>query len=291
MCGNRDGKPAVVLHGGPGSGCTPKQRRLFDPSRYSIVLFDQRGCGRSRPLAAQDAAALRHNTLDHLIEDMEALRRHLGIDSWLLFGGSWGTTLAFAYAQAHPGRVTELVLAGITTTSLAEVDWLYGHIGEMMPEAFEIFRAATPERRVGAWLPAAYRRLLTDADPLVCQRAAENWCRWEAALVEVDPRARPDPRWRDPVFQLTFARIVTHYFGDIAWLKDHDLLPGMPAIADVPGVMIHSRFDPSAPLATAWRVSGCWPASTLTVLDGALHSATSGPMADRILAALDRYAG
>ena len=289
-CGNPDGKPAIVLHGGPGSGCSPRHRRLFDPQLYRVVLFDQRGCGRSRPLAAHDLSALRGNTLVHLVGDIEALRRHLGIDAWLLFGGSWGTTLALAYAQAHADRVTEMVLAGITTTSRAEIDWLYGHIGAMMPAEFEAFQAGVQEGGFGAQLPAAYRRLLTNADRRICETAAADWCRWEAALVEVDPRAKPDSRWLDADFRLTFARIVTHYFGDTDWLSGHDLLAGMSAIAHIPGFLVHSRFDPSAPLATAWRLSRHWPAASLTILDGALHSATSGPMAQHLVAALNQFA-
>ncbi len=289
-CGNPAGKPAVVLHGGPGSGCTPKHRRLFDPERYLAVLFDQRGCGRSRPLAADSLAALENNTITHLVGDIETLRQHLGVEAWLVFGASWGSTLALAYAQAHPDRVTELVLAGVTTTSLADIDWLYGHIGQMMPAEFEAFRAAVPEGGFGAQLPVAYRRLLTGPDPSVAEKAAAAWCRWEASLVEVDPRSRPDARWRDATFRLTFARLVTHYFGDTDWLAQHDLFAGMPVIADIPGFLVHSRFDPSVPLATAWRLSKCWPAASLNVLDGALHSATSGPMAEQIINALNGFA-
>ena len=290
-CGRPGGKPALVLHGGPGSGCRPNHRRLFDPARYHVTLFDQRGCGRSRPLAADSLDALRHNRIADLIADIETLRNHLGIDAWLVFGGSWGSSLALVYAQAYPQRVTELVLAGVTTTSRAEIDWLYGRIGQMMPAEFATFRAGVPGGGFGAELVAAYVELLADPDPAIVDKAAADWCRWEAALVEVDPRAKPSVRWRDAAFRRNFARIVTHYFSDDNLLDGGAVLGGMARLAGIPGVMIHSRFDPSAPLATAWALSETWPAAELVILDGALHSATDGAMAEQVVKATDRFAG
>lgn len=289
-CGRPDGKPALVLHGGPGSGCTPGFRRLFDPALYTTVLFDQRGCGRSRPLAAETTAALAHNTVADLIGDIERLRARLGIEAWLVFGGSWGSTLALAYAQAHPARVTELVLAPVTTSSRAEIDWLYGQAGRLLPAAFEAFRAGAPEAAPGIALVEAYAELLLDPNPEVQHKAAQDWCRWEAALVEVDPRAEPSPRWQDPAFRLTFARLVTHTFRHGAWLEDGQLLRDLPAIAEIPGALIHSRLDLSAPLETAWTLAKAWPAAELTVLEGGLHGATTAPLAAAIIAALDRFA-
>ncbi|MDZ7603163.1 MAG: prolyl aminopeptidase [Hoeflea sp.] len=288
-CGRPDGKPAVVLHGGPGSGCSTRHRRLFDPDIYNVVLFDQRGCGRSEPHAAVTLDALTANTTAHLLADIEALRLLFGFERWLVFGGSWGCTLGLAYAQAHPHWVSELVLAGVTSASRAELDWLYGDIGMMMPDYFEAFRAGAPSGEAGIDMARAYAGLLASSDRDIAARAAADWCRWEASLVEVDPRSTPGPHWRDPAFVLAFARLVTHYFSHDCWLEERQIIGSMDRIAHLPGAMIHSRFDPSAPLWTAWTLSRAWPAATLKVLDGALHSATSGPMAAAVVEALDLF--
>ncbi|MDZ4126111.1 MAG: prolyl aminopeptidase, partial [Hydrogenophaga sp.] len=288
-CGRPDGKPAVVLHGGPGSGCSTRHRRLFDPDIYNVVLFDQRGCGRSEPHAAVSLDALTANTTAHLLADIEALRLLFGFERWLVFGGSWGCTLGLAYAQAHPHRVSELVLAGVISASRAELDWLYGDIGMMMPDYFEAFRAGAPSGEAGIDMARAYAGLLASSDRDIAARAAADWCRWEASLVEVDPRSTPSPHWRDPAFVLAFARLVTHYFSHDCWLEERQIIGSMDRIAHLPGAMIHSRFDPSAPLWTAWTLSREWPAATLKVLDGALHSATSGPMAAAVVEALDLF--
>lgn len=288
-CGRPDGKPAVVLHGGPGSGCSSKHRRLFDPDIYNVVLFDQRGCGRSEPNAAVTLDALEANTTAHLLADIEALRLLFGVERWLVFGGSWGSTLGLAYAQAFPERVSELVLAGVTSCSRAELDWLYGDIGMMMPDYFEAFRSGAPSGEAGIGMARAYAGLLASNDGEVAAKAADDWCKWEASLVEVDPRSTPAPRWRDPAFRLAFARLVTHYFSHGAWLEEQQIIRSMDRIAHLPGAMVHSRFDPSAPLWTAWTLSRLWPAATLTVLDGALHSATSGTMAAAVVDALDGF--
>src|SRR3954465_4268393 len=199
-CGNPAGKPALVVHGGPGSGASPGMPRQFDPERYRAVLFDQRGCGRSRPHASDPATDMAVNTTDHLIADMERLREHLGIERWLLYGGSWGSTLSLAYAERHPERVSEIVLVAVTTTRRSEVDWLYRGAGRFFPEAWERFRDGVPEadrdRATAAEgahdLLAAYVRLLEDPDPQVRRRATNGWARWEDAVVALEPGGKPD---------------------------------------------------------------------------------------------------
>ena len=285
VMGNPKGPAVVFLHGGPGAGAAPDHRRFFDPAHYRIVVYDQRGAGRSTPLGE-----VRDNTTQDLIADLERLREHLGLEDWLVFGGSWGSTLALAYAQAHPARVTELVLAPVTTSSRAEIDWLYGQAGRLLPAAFEAFRAGAPEVEPGMELVEAYAERLLDPDPKVHHKAAQDWCRWEAALVEVDPRAEPSQRWQDPAFRLTFACLVTHTFRQGAWLEDGQLLRDLPAISEIPAALIHSRLDLSAPLSAAWALAKAWPAAELTVIEGGLHGATTAPMAAAIIAALDRFA-
>ncbi|WP_299041901.1 prolyl aminopeptidase [uncultured Tateyamaria sp.] len=282
------GMDALVLHGGPGSGCRPGHYDLFDLARYRVTLLDQRGCGRSRPLAAETLDALEANTTAHLIADIEAVRAHLGVEAWVLFGGSWGTTLALAYAQAHPARVKAMVLAGVATTSARDLRWLYGDIGNIFPEAYSAFCAAVPE--VGtdpSETPAriaAYAARLRDAD--MAQAAADAWCQWETAIFGGDIRA-PGSRYADPAFRLGFARMVTHYFSHRAWMTDGQLLQGVARIAHVPCTMIHSRFDPSCPLRAAWDLDQAWPAAQLHVLDGTSHSALDRDMTTAIRTATD----
>jgi proline iminopeptidase len=212
QCGNPHGKPAVVLHGGPGSGCTPWHRRLFDPHAYRIILFDQRNCGRSTPHAAAPSLDLSHNTTAHLVADIERLREHLQIDRWLVLGGSWGSTLALAYAEAHPQRVSEMILFGVTTGRYEEADWTFrGGLARLFPaEWARLLDHLRPADRNGD-IVEAYRRLLHDPDPAVCQRAAEAWCLWESATPDWAPTTDLAKRFQDPVYALAFARIVTHY--------------------------------------------------------------------------------
>ena len=290
-CGNPAGKPALVLHGGPGSGCSTTLRRLFNPDAYCVVLFDQRGCGRSRPNAGDIRIDLACNTTAHLISDIERLRAHLNIERWLVFGGSWGSTLALAYAQSHPSTVTEIVLAGVTTTRGSEIDWLYGHVGQLLPRQWAEFRSGAPEGGFGRDLVDAYARRLLHADADVRAKAAWDWCKWEAALVDVDSRTKTSDRWSDPAFRLTFARIVTHYFRHGAWLEDGALLNNAGALAGIRGVMVHSRLDLAAPLATAWELSQVWQDAQLVTVDGAVHAATGPGMAEEVVAATDRFAG
>ena len=288
VCGNAMGKPAVVLHGGPGSGCTPAMRSLFDPRRYRIVLFDQRGAGRSRPHASDPAVDLSVNTTEHLLADIERLREHLAVNRWLVYGASWGSTLALAYAQRFSRRISEIVLAGVTMTRRSEVDWLCRGAGAFFPAQWERFRAAVPCADRDGDLVSAYARLLADPDRDVQQRAARSWCDWEEAVVSVESGGQPNPRYDDPSFRLGFARLVTHYFSHAAWLSDNQLLADTGHFVDIPGVLIHGQLDMSAPLRTAWQLAQAWPDSQLVIVPAAGH--TSASLAHQVVAATDAFA-
>ncbi|MEL6466262.1 MAG: prolyl aminopeptidase [Pseudomonadota bacterium] len=282
------GQDALVLHGGPGSGCRPGHYDLFDLSCYRVTLLDQRGCGRSRPLASETLDALEANTTAHLIADIEALRVYLGVGAWVLFGGSWGSTLAMAYAQAHPSRVRAMVLAGVATTAARDLRWLYGDIGAMFPEAYDAFCAHVPgvghdPAKTSARIAAYAARL---CDPDKAQAAADAWCQWETAIFGGDI-ADPGSRYADPSFRLGFARIVTHFFVNGAWLEDDPLLANIHLIKDIPCTIIHSRFDPSCPLRAPWELAQVWPRAELRVLDGTAHSALDAEMTAEIRAATD----
>ncbi|MER6949456.1 prolyl aminopeptidase [Nonomuraea sp. NPDC000554] len=290
VSGNPRGKPAVVVHGGPGSGASPGARRFFDRDAYRIVQFDQRGCGRSTPHAADPATDLGVNTTHHLVADMELLREHLGVERWQLFGGSWGTTLGLAYAVRHPERVSEVIMSGIATTTRREVDWITRGVGRIFPEEWARFRDGVPEADRDGSLVAAYSRLLEGPGPDVREQAARDWCTWEDAHVAVHAGRRSDPRYDDPRFRLMFARLVTHYWRHAAWLEDGELLRGVEGLGDVPGVLVHGRIDVSSPLETAWELAARWPGCELVVVEGAGHSAREPGMADALLAATDRFA-
>jgi len=269
-CGNPKGKPALYLHGGPGSGAQTWYRQHFDPQRYLIVSFDQRGCGRSRPLVTERDYDLASNTTESLIADIEELREHLCIERWLLTGVSWGTTLALAYAQAHPERVSEIVLAAVTTTSRAEVTWITETIGCIFPEAWSEFERLA-NRRAGQSLIDAYYGLIRHPDPRIRERAAEAWCRWEDVLVSLDPQAKPSARFADLDFRINFATLVIHYFANAAFLEGKEILQNMERIADLPGVLIHGRLDVSGPLKTAWQLHQRWSKSRLIVIENEGH--------------------
>jgi proline iminopeptidase len=289
-CGNPAGKPALVLHGGPGSGCTPGWRRYFNPDRYRVVLFDQRGCGRSTPHASQPDTDLSTNTTHHLLADIELLRRHLGIERWLLLGGSWGTTLALAYAEQHPDRVTEMVLEGIATTTKWEVDWITRGVGAFFPDAWQRLRGGVPETERNGSLVDAYHRLLMDADPAIHEKAARDWCDWETAIVALHTDDAPNPRYEQPAFRLCFARLVTHYWRHHAWLEDGVLVRDAHRLSRIPGVLIHGRVDLCNPLLTPWRLAQHWPGSELIVVDQAGHDAGHSGIAHHVVAATDRFA-
>ncbi|WP_432117248.1 prolyl aminopeptidase [Streptomyces sp. bgisy032] len=289
VCGNPAGKPAVVLHGGPGSGAGPTWRRMFDPEAYRIVLFDQRGCGRSTPDAADPRTSLAANTTRHLIADIELLRQHLGIDAWLVLGGSWGVTLALAYAQRHPGSVSGLVLFSVTSTTRREVEWVTRDMGRVFSEEWARFRDTVPEGERDGSLVDAYARMLEDPDPAVRERAAREWCRWEDVHVSTDPGHRPDPRFEDPVFRFRFARLVTHYWRHAAFLEDGALLRGAGRLAGIPGVLIHGRLDISGPPDIAWKLARVWPDAELVLIGGEGHGLSGSTTAQALLAATDRF--
>jgi proline iminopeptidase len=290
VCGNPHGKPAVVLHGGPGSGCSTGARRYFDPNAYRIVLFDQRGCGRSLPHASDLRTDLSVNTTAHLLADIEQLRQRLRIDQWLLFGGSWGSTLGLAYAERYPQRVTAMVLGGVATTRRAEIDWLYRGVAPLFPAQWARFRAGVPPAERDGDLVAAYYRLLQDPNPAIHMQAAQDWCEWESALVSVDPEATPEPRRLQPTFQLAFARIVTHYFHHNGWLAEGMLLRHASVLAHIPGILVHGRLDLASPLVTAWELARAWPNSELVIVRGAGHASTDPGMSEALIAATDRFA-
>jgi proline iminopeptidase len=268
-CGNPDGKPAVVLHGGPGSGAGAWFRRFFDPDAYRIVLFDQRNCGRSTPHASEPSTDLSTNTTAHLIEDIESLRDHLGIERWLALGGSWGSTLGLAYAEAHVARVSELILFGVTTGRHSEFDWAFrGGLALFFPEQWAQLECAV--ERDGD-IVDTYHRLLSDEDAGVREQAAEAWCLWESASPDWPPKPGLAERFRDPRYAVAFARIVTHYARHYAWLEDGVLLRNATALADTPGVLVNGRFDFQAPIANAWTLKEAWPRAELVIVDDAGH--------------------
>ncbi|HEY0639621.1 MAG TPA: prolyl aminopeptidase [Pseudonocardiaceae bacterium] len=286
-CGNPDGKPALVVHGGPGSGCTSGHRRYFDPTRYRAILFDQRGCGRSRPHAADPATDMSVNTTWHLVADMERLREHLGVDRWLLFGGSWGSTLMLAYAQRYPERVSELVITAVTTGGHDELDWLYRGVGRFFPEAWERFSAGAGN---APDLLAAYARLMEHPDPAVRARAATDWVTWEDAVISLEPHGRPNAYSdRPPDSLLAFVRICAHYFAHDVWLDDGAILRDAHRLAGIPGVLVHGRHDLGGPVATAWNLARAWPDAELHIIEDSGHTGSTASSA-RIRQALDTFA-
>jgi proline iminopeptidase len=289
VSGNPVGKPALVVHGGPGSGATPWWRTLFDPNKYRIVLFDQRNCGRSLPHASDPDVDLSTNTTAHLVADMERLRERLGIDRWLLCGGSWGSTLSLAYAVEHSQRVTELALFAVVTTRRHEVEWLTRTIGGVFPAAWDRFVAAVPEAERTGNLAAAYHRLLMSPTPEICDRAAVAWCEWEGALVSLERDPVPSARFQDPIFRLAFTRIVTHYFANAAFLDDQAIVGRLDRIAHIPAVLIRGRLDVGSPLRDAWQLVQQWPAAELIVEDDAGHAGAAA-MNAALIKATDEFA-
>ncbi|MPZ15239.1 MAG: prolyl aminopeptidase [Chloroflexi bacterium] len=290
-CGNPNGKPAVVLHGGPGSGCSPWHRRLFDPTAYRIVLLDQRGCGRSAPHASTPDAVLASNTTTHLVADVELLRQRMSIDRWLVFGGSWGSTLALAYAEHYPDRVTEMILYGVTTGRHKEFDWLFrGGVAAFFPEQWERLCAAVPAAERDGDLAEAYHRLLRDPNPAVRKRAALEWCMWESATIEWPPSTELAWRFTDPDFAMAFARLVTHYVRHNAWLEDGSLLRGAAALTDIPGIMVNGRFDLQAPIDNAWQLNRVWPRAELVIVDDAGHAADNVAITRELIGATNQFA-
>ncbi|MEU6497515.1 prolyl aminopeptidase [Streptomyces sp. NPDC046984] len=287
--GNPVGKAALCVHGGPGSGGRRGSRKAFDPEVFRIVLFDQRGCGKSRPHASDPSVGLDHNTTDHLIADMERLREHLGIERWLLYGGSWGSTLTLAYAERYPERVSEVVIVGVTMTRPEETDWLYHGVGRLLPGPWETFRAALPEADRSGNLVAAYSRLLNSSDETVRVKAARAWCAWEDAVIAHEVLGQPGAYSdKNDDALMAFVRICVHYFANDAWLEDGQLLRDAHRLAGIPAVLIHGRLDFGSPLKTAWELSKVWPDAELKVIDDSGHTG-SPAMQDALLEAIARF--
>ncbi|ALG85208.1 prolyl aminopeptidase [Gordonia phthalatica] len=285
--GNPDGKPVVFVHGGPGGGTNAQQRRFFDPDRYRIVLFDQRGCGQSRPHIA-DGADLAVNTTSHLIADMEALREHLGIDTWQVFGGSWGSTLGLAYAQAHPDRVTELVLRGIFLLRRTEIDWYYnGGAANIYPDLWEGYLAPIPADRRDDDLVAVYHEILTGDDRDAAQRAAVAWTTWERKTSYLLPHHESDEGDR---FATAFATIENHYFVNHGFLDDGQLLQNIESIAHIPAVIVQGRYDVVCPMRSAWDLHRAWPSAQLHVVDDAGHASFEAGIVHHLVEATDHFA-
>ena len=287
-CGNPSGFPAVALHGGPGSGSKPGMRRYFDPQRYRIVLFDQRGSGRSTPHAGDPSVDLAANTTDHLIADMEVLRTHLGVDRWVVAGWSWGTTLALAYAERHPERVAAMKLTAVTTTTPSEVRWITRDVGRLFPAEWARFRDGVPAADRDGSLVDAYARLLADDDPGVRDKAAWDWCEWEDSHINLGPEPRPWHVEMAPEDRMCFARLVTHYWRHAAWRAEGELLRDVDKIAHIPAALIHGRLDVSGPPDIAWQLAERWPAAELHIVPGMGHE-SGGAMGELGVRALDRF--
>jgi len=285
-CGTPGGKPAVFLHGGPGSGISPGQRRQFDPDLYDVLLFDQRGCGRSVPFAS-----LEDNTTWHLVADIERLRKMAGHDRWLVFGGSWGSTLSLAYAQTHPERVTELVLRGIFLGSQAEYDWLYKYgASALYPEAWNEFIGHIPASERDD-IVAAYQRRLTSPNEAVRLAAAKVWSMWEGVTVTLlpDPEMMADFTADDHA--VAVARIENHYFTHHCWLEPEQLLRNACKLRGIPGIIIQGRHDCCTPPAAAWALKQAWPEVELQIVPDGGHLYTEPGITDGLVRASDRFAG
>ena len=292
QCGNPSGKPVVFLHGGPGGGCTPDHRRYFDPAKYRIVLFDQRDCGRSTPHASTPGADLSTNTTWHLVADIERLRAQLDIERWQVFGGSWGSTLALAYAQTHAARVTALVLRGIFTLRKSEIDWFYqAGASFLFPDAWEEYLAPIPEdeRRD---LVAAYHRRLFDTDPAVHTPAGVAWTVWENSTIRLIPDAASIADARaDTESAVAFARIENHYFTNAGWMEDGQLIrEAREKLAGIPGVIVQGRYDVCTPAVTAWDLHRAWPEAEFEMIGDAGHASSEPGIVDALVRATERFA-
>lgn len=284
-CGDPGGLPAVFLHGGPGAGCGPTHRRFFDPSRWRLVLFDQRGSGRSTPHAGLD-----HNTTWDLVADLERIRAQLGIERWLVFGGSWGSTLALAYAETHPQRVTGLVLRGIFLCRPWEIQWFYQQGASLLfPDYWEDFLSVIPAAERGD-LVQAYSRRLTGTDAAAMHRAAHAWSLWEGRCATLLPDAGVRSAFSDDRLALSLARIECHYFVNDAFLQPDQLLRDAHRLADIPGVIVHGRYDAICPLRSAWELHQVWPKAELQVIADAGHAAFEPGIAAALVAATERFA-
>ena len=285
--GNRNGKPVIMIHGGPGGGSNPTMRRFHDPERHRIILFDQRGCGRSTPHASLD-----NNTTWHLVADMETLRQELGIARWQLFGGSWGSTLALAYAQKHPDRVTELVLRGIFTLRRSELLWFYQDGASwVFPDSFAPYREHIPLAERGDMIAAYYKRL-SGSDFATKLAAAKAWSMWEGSALSLYPDPERVRQFGDDVYALAFARIECHYFVNKGFFdSDDQLLRNIGSIKHIPCTIVHGRYDMCTPIKIAWDLHEAWPEADFRIVPDAGHAMSEPGIVHELLAAGQRYAG
>jgi len=283
--GSADGLPVLFIHGGPGAGCDSASRRYFDPALYRIVTFDQRGCGRSTP-----HASLENNTTQALIADIERIREHLGIDKFVLFGGSWGSTLALAYAQAHPQCVHGLILRGIFLCRPQEFSWFYQEgASRLFPDYWEDYVAPIPVEERGDLMQAFYKRL-TGTDQIAQMHAAKAWSTWEGRTATLRPNTQVVERFSEAHRALSIARIECHYFVNDAFLEPNQLLRDMPKIAHLPGIIVHGRYDAICPLDNAWALHQAWPNSELQIIRDAGHSAAEPGITDALIRAAEQMA-
>lgn len=284
-CGTREGIPALFLHGGPGSGCEPYHRRFFDPNRYRIVLPDQRGSGRSTP-----HAELTDNTAQHLVEDLEKIREHLGIERWLVFGGSWGSTLGLLYAEQYPQRVLGLILRGIFLCRPRDIHWFYQHgASEILPDYWEDYLRPISPGEQDALVQAYYRRL-TGEDEIARMAAAKAWSLWEGRASTLRPNATTLNHFADPFTALSLARIEAHYFVHDSFLEPDQIIRDTPCLAEIPGVIVHGRYDLVCPMDNAWALHRAWPQAELQIVADAGHSATEPGIVSALVAATDAMA-
>jgi proline iminopeptidase len=287
--GTPGAKPAVFLHGGPGGGLVPDHRRVFDPAAYDVLLFDQRGCGQSTPNAGEHGADLSANTTWHLVADIERLRDMVRVERWLVFGGSWGSTLALAYAETYPNRVSELVLRGIYTVRAQELAWAYeGGVAHLFPDRWDAFIAPIPELERGDLLTAYHRRLF-GPDPVIREAAAVAWSVFEASLFHLLPDDEPIETFSRPEIALAFARIESHYFVNRGFLAEGQLLRDADRLHDIPGVIVQGRYDMCTPPITAWELHRAWPAAGFILVDDAGHAFGEPGIMSALLEATDRF--
>jgi len=279
-CGNPDGIPVLFLHGGPGAGCVTYHRRFYDPEVYRIILFDQRGAGQSTP-----HAALEGNTTQALIADIEAIREDCGIEQWLVFGGSWGSTLALLYAQAHPQRVSGLIVRGIFLCRPEDVHWFYQHgASRLFPEHWEEYLAPVPEAERGDMV-SAYYRLLTSDDELTRLKAARAWSLWEGHTISLLPCKQTEQSFAAAKFALAIARIECHYFINNSFLEDNQILNNIHKIADIPAIIVHGRYDVVCPVDQAFALHAVWPQAELQIIPNAGHAASEPSIIDALVSA------
>ena len=284
VSGNPDGKPACVFHGGPGSGLNTRWREDFDPDHWKLVLWSQRGSGRSTPPVHDPSTSMEHNTTQHLIDDAEKLREHLGIDKWLLIGGSWGSTLILAYAIQHPDRVSEIIIPAVTTSRPEEHEWITRGLGLFYPDYFDAFRDGVPEEDRDGNLALAYNRLLNSPDAAIREKAAWDWSKWDLSTITGGDNEFEGTRYADPVMRYQLARTVTHYWGNEAFLEPDYIFDNLDRLKGIPGVLIHGRNDFGGPLRTAWEVAKRWPDAELVILNDAGHVIMEGNSMDRAIA-------